>query len=267
MIKLIITDMDGTFLNSQGDYNREMFKEIKQLMADKNVHFAICTGKQCERVEQLLGEDSENFWIMGDSASRIKYQGEYAYQQLIDNKLGLDMIATIERANIDSNPIIIACTTDSAFLRDDVHLDMIKRMKKSYANVRLVSEYDHIQNDFIKITVYDQELRCADLKPYLTAYENKAYIVVSEPAWMDIADYGVNKGNTAERLQKMLNISPEETMVFGDGKNDAELMPIGKYSYAVSNAIDEIKALANYQTHSNDEDGVLRAIKDMLVLQ
>ena len=144
----------------------------------------------------MFGEDAANFWILGDSASRIKYNGEFAYEALIDNQLGLNMIQTIEHAEIGSKPIIIACTPHGAILKDDIHINMINRMKKSYANVRLVSDYSHIQSDFIKITVYDEAQQCAALRPYMTAYDDKAYIVVSEPAWMDIADYGVHKGNT-----------------------------------------------------------------------
>jgi len=48
-------------------------------------------------------------------------------------------------------------------------------------------------------------------------------------------NYAVHKGNTVTRLQQLLNISPEETMVFGDGLND--------------------------------EDGVMRTIQQMLALQ
>lgn len=51
MIKLIITDLDGTFLNSHGDYDKKLFLEVRQVMMHKRVHFAACTGKQCERVE------------------------------------------------------------------------------------------------------------------------------------------------------------------------------------------------------------------------
>ena len=54
MIKLILTDMDGTFLNSQGDFNRELFKQVKQMMEEKGVVFAPCTGKQSERVEEIF---------------------------------------------------------------------------------------------------------------------------------------------------------------------------------------------------------------------
>jgi hydroxymethylpyrimidine pyrophosphatase-like HAD family hydrolase len=59
MIKLVLTDMDGTFLNDSGDFNRELCKDVKKLMKEKKVVFAPVTGKQCERVEELFGDDSK----------------------------------------------------------------------------------------------------------------------------------------------------------------------------------------------------------------
>lgn len=80
MIKLVLTDMDGTFLNNQGDFNRELYKDVKKIMKEKGVVFAPVTSKQCERVEELFGEDTEDLWISGDSATRNKYNGEFVYE-------------------------------------------------------------------------------------------------------------------------------------------------------------------------------------------
>ncbi len=44
MIKSVITDLDGTFLNSQGDYDRALFAEVSAMMTAKGVQFATCTG-------------------------------------------------------------------------------------------------------------------------------------------------------------------------------------------------------------------------------
>lgn len=41
MIKLIITDMDGTFLNRHGDYNRELFQQVVTSMQEHGVKFAL----------------------------------------------------------------------------------------------------------------------------------------------------------------------------------------------------------------------------------
>lgn len=44
MIKLVITDLDGTFLNNQGDFDRTLFEKTKRVMEEQHVAFAICTG-------------------------------------------------------------------------------------------------------------------------------------------------------------------------------------------------------------------------------
>ncbi len=65
----------------------------------------------------------------------------------------------------------------------------------------------------------------------------------------------------------MLAVSPQETMVFGDGLNDSELMAAGTYSFAMKNAFEEIKEAAAFVTRSNDDNGVLRTIELILALQ
>ena len=56
-------------------------------------------------------------------------------------------------------------------------------------------------------------------------------------------------------------------MVFGDGLNDLELMAAGTFSFAMSNAFEEVKAAAAFVTKSNDENGVLKTIERLLPLQ
>lgn len=47
-------------------------------------------------------------------------------------------------------------------------------------------------------------------------------------------------------------------MVFGDGKNDIDMFELADESYAVSNAVPELKEAATGVIASNDEDGVAR---------
>ena len=56
-------------------------------------------------------------------------------------------------------------------------------------------------------------------------------------------------------------------MAFGDGYNDIELLTRADYSFAVRNAVLEIKDIANYITRSNDEDAVMKTILQILSLQ
>lgn len=265
MIKLVITDLDGTFLNSQGDFDKEHYKKVRKLMNEKEVVFAACTGKQCERVEELFGEElSRNIWILGDSATRIKHNGEYVYESLLKNELGVSIIEKLEE--IATDHIIIACTPTAAFIKSTTPETDAKMIRRSYAVVKTVDDYQDIQEDFVKITVFDIQKRCFEHVKELDSFKDRAYIVASEAAWIDISNYGVHKGTTVEELQKMLGVTKEETMAFGDGLNDRELLETATYSFAMSNAFEEIKEIAAFVTKSNDESGVLTTIEKILAL-
>ena len=265
MIKLILTDMDGTFLNSKGDFNRTLYKELKDLMIRKGVTFAPVSGKQCERIEELFGEDANDLWILGDSATRIKHQGEFIYESLLENEKGLSIISELER--ISPTHTIIACTKQGAFTKKSISAEEAQIVRGSYRNVKQVTNFHEITSDFIKITVHDPELKCFETKERIAHYANVAYIVASEAAWIDIANMNVHKGTTVEQLQKILNVTPKETLAFGDGYNDIELMVRADYSFAVRNAVNELKDVAHFITGTNDQDAVMKTIIKLISLQ
>ncbi|GAB2540681.1 HAD-IIB family hydrolase [Gracilibacillus alcaliphilus] len=265
MIKLVLTDMDGTFLNNQGDFNRELFQEVKQVMQDKGVTFAPVTGKQCERVEELFGQDASGLWILGDSATRIKHKGEYVYESLLNNQTGQEIIAALEAISLDQT--IIACTRNGAFIKETTPPEESAIVRMSYAQVHLVSDFKEITDDFVKITVHDPLLNCFVTKEHLADFFDRAYFVASEAAWIDIANVNVHKGTTVQKLQELLDVTADETMAFGDGYNDIELMRAAAYSFAVSNAVPETKAAASFVTGSNEEEAVMTTIIKILTLQ
>jgi hydroxymethylpyrimidine pyrophosphatase-like HAD family hydrolase len=50
-------------------------------------------------------------------------------------------------------------------------------------------------------------------------------------------------------------------MAFGDGLNDLSMIKAARYSVAMGNAVDEVKAAAGFVTATNDEDGVALVIE------
>ncbi len=84
---------------------------------------------------------------------------------------------------------------------------------------------------------------------------------------MDISNIGIHKGTTVQELRRLLGVSADETMAFGNGRNDKELMEAASYSFAVKNAIDEIKDAAHFVIKSNEESDVMHTIMRILALQ
>ncbi|HJG22214.1 Cof-type HAD-IIB family hydrolase [Enterococcus durans] len=266
MIKLILTDLDGTFLDSKGSFDKELYEQVKGSMDEQAIYFAPCTGKQCERVEELFGPElSKDLWILGDSATRIKHNNEYVYESLLPNNLGIKLINKLEE--IANDYTIIACTPTAAMIKETTSEEDKQMVRGSYREVQLVEALHKITEDFVKITVYDRKKRCFEYVKELMEFKEQAYIVASEAAWIDISNAGVHKGTTVKELQKLLGVTKEETMAFGDGLNDIELLNAATYSFAMGNAFEETKAAANFITRSNDEQGVLQTIQKIIALQ
>lgn len=80
------------------------------------------------------------------------------------------------------------------------------------------------------------------------------------PAFMDVTADGADKGKGIERMAAHFGIRVEETMAFGDGGNDLAMIRRAGIGVAMGNAMDHVKAEANYVTTSVDDDGIKNAL-------
>lgn len=76
---------------------------------------------------------------------------------------------------------------------------------------------------------------------------------------------GVSKASGIRFLSKYLGIPKEDIMAIGDSENDIEMLKEAGLGIAMRNALDEVIAVANDVTTSNDEEGVAKAIEKYLL--
>ncbi|MGN0404165.1 MAG: HAD family hydrolase [Bariatricus sp.] len=86
------------------------------------------------------------------------------------------------------------------------------------------------------------------------------YVTTSAPHLIEISDEAAGKHAGLKKLLEMLQIDPAETVAFGDGDNDSEMLQEAGLGIAVSNAGELCKAAADRITGSNEEDGVVQAL-------
>ena len=66
-------------------------------------------------------------------------------------------------------------------------------------------------------------------------------------------------------LADYLGITSTEVICVGDAGNDIHMLEYAGLSVAMGNAFDDIKAIADYVTHSNEEDGVAHVIEKFIL--
>lgn len=90
-------------------------------------------------------------------------------------------------------------------------------------------------------------------------------VVSSLPLNMELNAAGVNKGSGLLQLAQVLGLPVGSLMACGDGGNDLEMVREAGLGVAMANAVDSVKAAADFITLSNNEDGVAYAVEKFVL--
>ena len=72
----------------------------------------------------------------------------------------------------------------------------------------------------------------------------------------DVTVLGADKGDAVRGVAAALGVAIEDTYAFGDGINDLSMIVAAGHGVAMGNAVDELKAAAEFVTADIDKDGV-----------
>jgi Cof subfamily protein (haloacid dehalogenase superfamily) len=89
---------------------------------------------------------------------------------------------------------------------------------------------------------------------------NHLNIYNSKPTYLEVMNKEASKINAVKLLIDRYNIKQDETIAIGDNFNDKEMIAFAGTGIAMGNAPDEVKAVANYITDTNNKDGVYKAL-------
>ncbi|WP_066895030.1 HAD family hydrolase [Clostridium nigeriense] len=261
MIKLIASDMDGTLLNSNNEINEEFF-EVFNKLKEKNIIFAAASGRQYYNLLNRFEKINDDIMFIAENGTFVVYKGKEILVNSLDRDVARELIK-IGR-NID-NSYVIVCGKTSAYIesRDE---RLVKETKKYYERYEIVDDLTKVEDDILKVTICDFSGSEFNSNNYYKEYWDKLQVTVSGELWLDITAKGVNKGVAIEKVQDLFDITPKETMVFGDYLNDLEMMGKAYYSYAMENAHEDLKKVSNFIAKSNNENGVVEAIKEVIKL-
>ena len=115
----------------------------------------------------------------------------------------------------------------------------------------------------LKILVHlDSEETLPLVKKELTA---DLHDTIAHGYLLQITNATATKWNGIKTMLNMCNCSPDETVYFGDDNDDIEPIKMCGLGIAVSNGIDEVKAVADDIAESNDADGVAKFIEHSIL--
>ncbi|KQT18191.1 sugar phosphatase [Chryseobacterium sp. Leaf404] len=260
-IKMIVTDMDGTFLNSKYEVSPE-FPEIYEELKKRDILFVPASGRQMSGITKYFGKIESEIGFIAENGGYIIYRNKEIFADRLEQNSIADIIKKIRE--IPSARAVLSAKANSYYESDDQ--DFVDYFSRYYTkNQKKKDLTEAVDDSVFKIAVYHPVSSEEFLYPELKKFENENLaVVVSGKYWVDIMNKHTNKGIAIEKLQKSLNILPEETMAFGDYLNDIEMLKNARYSFAMKNAHPSVKEAAKFEACSNDSFGVTETIKNYL---
>ncbi|NQN86777.1 HAD family hydrolase [Streptococcus suis] len=273
-VRLIATDMDGTFLDGQGSFDRERFSRILDKLEQKKIPFVIASGNGIGRLLQLCQGFENRLIFVADNGAHIYQAGTTIIRRSIQQdkiKAILEFFqgrwADVCLMLSNEENIYMQVGAGMPFAGTDLPIEpaQMTAFQNRVTYLDDLSAYP-ITEPIYKLGLWVPEVRVDKItEEFNQAFHGQLVAVTSGYGSIDILPQGIHKAWGLEQVLTSLDIEPEQVMAFGDSNNDIELLSYVGASYAMENATDKVKAVAKYMAPSHLEAGVLQVLEELFL--
>jgi Cof subfamily protein (haloacid dehalogenase superfamily) len=269
--KIVACDVDGTLLDSKLQLSTANKKAIAAVI-EMGLEFIIVTGRNDILVTDIVKQLQLKSPIIGCNGASVR-DLESGVQYVVE---GIDKMKLSElfRFLKQENVIFSGYSLDHAIYPSDFYEQLIQRQKKYFTADRPEFK-DVVVDDIFTLCDYPDELIkiCT-----FSSTENESARILEQlkqfhfidafrptPFVIDIVSHGVSKGNALKAYAEKMAIDKTEIIAFGDGENDISMLQYAGIGVAMKNSAPAVFAHADMVTLSNDQDGVAKVLKELII--
>lgn len=258
-VKMVVSDMDGTLLNSNHEVS-ERFFELYHALKKQDIQFVAASGRQYHSIVDKLDRIKNEIIVIAENGALVKQHEDELLvtplQQTLQNEL-LRAIQHIEGAHA------MLCGKYVSYF-DGQSAAFLEQLKEYYSSYEIHETFDQITDEILKIAVYHPVSAETHIFPAVATFEGRIKVKVSGKNWVDLNHAQANKGFALEHVMKRYGLSSDQVLVFGDYNNDVEMLSLTQNSFAMRNAHPNVLQVAQHTTSSNDDYGVERILEKLL---
>jgi len=273
-IKLVATDLDGTFLKDDRTISPKNLEALR-LLGEKKIIRAVATGRNLKKVKEVLNEHVPFDYIVFSSGAGVFDWNlkRYIYTQNIVKKSSKKLLHYFIEKKLNFHAFYAAPENHKHwYYRGENFCEEFERYF-SFNNA-FASELD-TENlpatelcQFLIIIpedgkVFDEmksdiEAVCPEIRVVRTSSPITAGYI-----WIEIFHKSVSKGNGIKQICKLHDINAKDTLGIGNDYNDFDLLDFTGRSFLTENAPAEIKEI--YETAPSNENDAFAFITQPLV--
>jgi len=258
-VKMVVTDMDGTLLNSQHEVSPKFF-ELFEKLRRRDIKFVAASGRQYNSIIDKLDAIKDDIIVVAENGAFVKKQDQELLATPLEQHTIIETMELLR--NVEGiHPVL--CAKNNAYINRNSDI-FLNKLREYYSEFSVLDDISSYNGEVLKIAIYHFESSEKFIYPMVKHLESELKVKVSGENWLDISHMNANKGYALQHIQEKYGISRHETMVFGDYNNDLEMLSMADFSFAMANAHPNVKKASNYLTSSNDDFGVENILESML---
>lgn len=261
--KIMVLDIDGTLTNSE----KKITEKTRTALIDyqeRGGKIAIASGRPTKGIlpyaEQLELEKYGGFIMAFNGGKVINCQNG---KTVFSANLPLEFLPEICKEVYKTNVGINTYEGDDLIAGNCVNEYTEVESKIIGLNIKKVDDFvSYVKFDINKCLLSGNPDEVLKLEKALSKrVGDKLGVFRSEPFFLEVVPKGIDKARSIDSLLKTLGIKTEECIACGDGFNDITMVEYAGLGVGMENANDKLKAVANFITKSNDEDGIAYVVE------
>lgn len=250
MIKIIFFDIDGTLVRLGKNEMTQSVKDTLIRLQKEGIKCFIATGRPTFEVSKFEGITFDG--IISFNGSYCVSNGDVIHQNVIDKE---DVKIVIQNASKLGHYVQIS--GKDKMLANGYEENLETYFKLARQDLHVSSDFDSLVNE----EVYQMVVAVQEDEYEQILKNTKSLKIVSW--WSEACDIIPKASGKANAIHKILDYygyTVDESMAFGDGGNDKDMLMAVGMGIAMGNAIDDVKEIADYVCDTVDNDGICNAI-------
>lgn len=252
MIKLLVSDLDGTLLTREKTVKKIDQEALKKAKAN-NIDICLASGRMDNEINSVMN-------LLGETYHRISQNGAFVrtkdQQEIHTVTFDSETAAFIYENVLSPELLTLVCSFDTQFIQEKS--DAATEIEKFLffplqVEKNLISEIGRSIHTS-KITIIGRPEDIIEKEKHIhSTLAGKIDAYRSDKSCLDLMPLNINKGRAVEILANALDIHLHEVACIGDSYNDIYMFELTPYSFAMKHSDDEVKAKAKYTVDSVDE--------------
>lgn len=273
--KIIAFDLDGTFLNDDKSIPAANLRALEAAAA-RGMIPVVASGRIYRGVpEPLKALPFLRYYILSNGAAvydsredRLLYRGDVPVQLALRCYEYMDTLPVIYDCYQNEQGWMTRTMMDAAppyFALEPEVLKLLYGLRKPVDDLKetLRQRGEGLQKLQMFFKPEDEAVRQRVLRE-LPARFPELVATTSVKNNIEVNSVNAGKGKALMALCAALGIDPAQTVAFGDGSNDIEMLRMAGLGVAMANASEEVKAAADCVAPGNEEAGVAAKIYELL---